>query len=289
MAEFLRTSGINHKLDEIIINAKEHLLILSPYVQVSDNLLSRLIEAGQNNIKINFVYGKKEKQVGMKKLERVPNLKLFFNSHLHAKLYSNESEMIITSLNLYEYSQTNNREMGVYFTNENSPKMFKEALLEAKSIIKSSISVLKTKESFAVKTIPYSVKSVLENLANTLNLNFPKQEFMLYEDKIVCDNLNGTNLSILIEPEVNYFRIAFRLTNKDWRINDKNYKVLRYQKKSLVEDSFPKDSVNWGGQMKRVKIDLNRVSHKDFFESSNSAISNTIKILENGLSLFQNF
>lgn len=287
MAEFLRTSGINHKLDEIIINAKEHLLILSPYVQVSDNILNRLLETVPNKIKINFVYGKKEKQVGMKKLERLTNLNLFFNENLHAKLYCNESEMIITSLNLYEYSQTNNREMGIYFTKENSPKLFNDALNEAKSIIKSSNSISKAQKVVEMKIIPYSIKEVLESLTTKLSSLFPSQEFKIYKDKIIGENFQNSNISILIEPNNEYFRIAFRLVNKDWRINDKHYKQLRYESKDLIESSFPIESVNWGGQMKRVKIDLNNRVHKEFFHSTNSSVQQTIDIIKTAIKLLK--
>ncbi len=287
MVEFLRTSGINHKLDEIIINAKEHLLILSPYVQVSDNILNRLLETIPNNIKINFVYGRKEKQTGMKKLERLTNLNLFFNENLHAKLYCNESEMIITSLNLYEYSQTNNREMGIYFTKQNNLKLFNDALNEAKSIIKSSNSISKAQKLVESKIIPYSVENILESLAIQLTSKFPNQEFKIDKSKLTSKNFQNSNLDILIEPHKDYYRIAFSLSNKDWRVTDKLYKELRYAKQELIEKAFPSESVNWGGQMKRVKIDLHLDRHKDFFTSTNSALQQTFDLIKIGLKVLK--
>ena len=44
------------------------------------------------------------------KLEYVQSV---FCKNLHAKCYLNESTCIISSLNLYEFSQVNNNEMGV--------------------------------------------------------------------------------------------------------------------------------------------------------------------------------
>ena len=39
--------------------------------------------------------------------------------------------MVITSLNLYEYSRTNNREMGILITQEKEPAAFADAVNEA--------------------------------------------------------------------------------------------------------------------------------------------------------------
>lgn len=46
--------------------------------------------------------------------------------------------MVITSLNLYDYSIKNNREMGVYIKRGEDQKPFNDALSEANSIIQSS-------------------------------------------------------------------------------------------------------------------------------------------------------
>ncbi len=42
-----------------------------------------------------------------------PNIQIRYERRLHAKYYSNESSAILTSMNLYTYSQDNNIEAGV--------------------------------------------------------------------------------------------------------------------------------------------------------------------------------
>ena len=54
--------------------------------------------------------------------------------------------MVITSLNLYDYSIKNNREMGVYFKRDENEKLFNDALTEAKSIIQSAFLEKKSLE-----------------------------------------------------------------------------------------------------------------------------------------------
>ena len=52
-----------------------------------------------------------------------------------------ESGCIITSLNLYEFSQVNNNEMGVYIDRDNDPVLYKETYDEALRIIRISEEV----------------------------------------------------------------------------------------------------------------------------------------------------
>lgn len=74
-------------------------------------------------------------------------MQLFFCENLHAKCYFNEEMMVITSLNLYEYSIKNNREMGVLIKKEKDPNLYRDAVKEVNSIIQDSIQDIK-KDSF---------------------------------------------------------------------------------------------------------------------------------------------
>ena len=61
---------------------------------------------------------------------------LKFNEDLHAKCYVNDDKMVITSLNLYEFSMANNKEMGVLI-DKNDPsdvQLYEEAFKEVEYI-----------------------------------------------------------------------------------------------------------------------------------------------------------
>jgi len=47
---------------------------------------------------------------------------------LHAKCYINENKAIISSMNLYDYSQTRNVEMGFLITKEGDPEAYKKMM-----------------------------------------------------------------------------------------------------------------------------------------------------------------
>ena len=64
-----------------------------------------------------------------------------FLQNLHAKCYLNESECIISSLNLYEFSQVNNNEMGISVRKYEDDEVFKDAYEEAQRIIRISEEV----------------------------------------------------------------------------------------------------------------------------------------------------
>ena len=139
MAEFLTTNGTTSSIESILRLAKKEIYLVSPFLQISDNNLDRLKEASENGIDINIIYGKEElKPSERSSLDKISKLKLYFYKHLHAKCYFNESQMVITSMNLYGYSEKNNKEMGVLINCIEDHKAFEDAKRETLSILRLS-------------------------------------------------------------------------------------------------------------------------------------------------------
>lgn len=114
MAEFLTTNGTSYNIENIIIDAKSKLILVSPYLQISKTFYERLKDASNKNVSIKIIYGKDElKPNERNSLAELKNVELYFFENLHAKCYFNETKMVITSMNMYEFSEKNNREMGV--------------------------------------------------------------------------------------------------------------------------------------------------------------------------------
>jgi hypothetical protein len=147
MAEFLTTSGTSYQLEQLIINANKKLVLISPYLQLSKTLYERLKDASKNNVQIKIVYGKDELKPNEKNsLAELENVSLFYFENLHAKCYLNESKMIITSMNMYEFSEKTNREMGVLIDRTKDAETYEKAVFEVKSILDSAESILLKKE-----------------------------------------------------------------------------------------------------------------------------------------------
>src|SRR5690554_4799089 len=151
MAKFLTTSGTSHHIENVMISAKKKLVLISPYLQISKTFFERLKDAANKNVEIKIIYGKSElKPNEQNSLAQLKNIELFYFENLHAKCYFNESEMVITSMNMYEFSEKNNREMGVFITKADDSELFQNAVEETLSIIRSSelINLSRTERTF---------------------------------------------------------------------------------------------------------------------------------------------
>lgn len=139
MAEFLTTFGTSYQIENIIIEAKSKLILVSPYLQLSKTFYERLKDASNRGVAIKIIFGKDElKPNERNSLAELKNVELFFFENLHAKCYFNESKMVITSMNMYEFSEKNNREMGVLIYQSTDKELFDKASSETLSIFQSS-------------------------------------------------------------------------------------------------------------------------------------------------------
>ncbi|OJV26202.1 MAG: hypothetical protein BGO32_01970 [Bacteroidetes bacterium 37-13] len=139
MAEFLTTNGTSYNIENIIIDAKSKLILVSPYLQISKTFYERLKDASNKNVSIKIIYGKDElKPNERNSLAELKNVELYFFENLHAKCYFNETKMVITSMNMYEFSEKNNREMGVLIDRNTDKDLFDKAVAETLSIIQSA-------------------------------------------------------------------------------------------------------------------------------------------------------
>ena len=121
MAKFLKGNELNAELSKVFENAKERLIIISPYIKLHHRFADILKDKIKNDkLEIIIVFGKNEKDISKSMAEedlnffkQFPNIHIRYEKRLHAKFYANETEQIITSMNLYDYSQDENIEVGI--------------------------------------------------------------------------------------------------------------------------------------------------------------------------------
>jgi len=139
MGKFLNTSATNYYLEELIKNATERLILISPYLRFNDRIKELLEDKNRLKMDVRLVYGKSKLQPEeISWLNELTFLRTSFCKNLHAKCYVNEESCIITSLNLYEFSQVNNNEMGVHISRNDDSDMYEDAFKEAQRIIRIS-------------------------------------------------------------------------------------------------------------------------------------------------------
>jgi phosphatidylserine/phosphatidylglycerophosphate/cardiolipin synthase-like enzyme len=155
MAKFLGTTATNYHLEELIKDARERLIIISPYLKFNERFKTLLEDKDRMKIDVRIIYGKSElapKEINW--LGSLESVRTSFRQNLHAKCYMNEQAVIITSMNLYEFSQLNNDEMGVYIVRDEEPELYKDVYDEVQRIIRSSQQVRLA--AAEVKEIPKS-------------------------------------------------------------------------------------------------------------------------------------
>jgi len=151
MAIFLDTQGVSYYLGKLIDNSTDKLYLISPYLQLNNQLKLSLEDRHKFSIDIVIIYGKVSEINPSESewLDSMRGIKLMFHKDLHAKCYFNEKEAIITSMNLYMFSQQNNVEMGIYVSKESDEELYSQIAKEVDKIKRGSehrtISVQKVK------------------------------------------------------------------------------------------------------------------------------------------------
>ena len=142
MAKFLNTSATNYFLEEMIKSASDRLILISPFLKLNDRMRELLADKNRLKIDVRIVYGKSELQPQeIEWLRGLTYIRTSFCKNLHAKCYMNEEMCIVTSLNLYEFSQVNNNEMGILIQRSEDGQLYKDAYEEAQRIIRISEEV----------------------------------------------------------------------------------------------------------------------------------------------------
>jgi phosphatidylserine/phosphatidylglycerophosphate/cardiolipin synthase-like enzyme len=152
MAKFLDTTGISYHLQQLINKANDKLILISPYLKINEKIKQSLEDKNRMKIDIRVVYGKNELQPEENNwLKSMSSIRSSFCKDLHAKSYLNENEAIITSMNLYEFSQVNNNEMGILIEKSKEPELYKDVYDEAQRLIRISDELIVTVEKAPIK------------------------------------------------------------------------------------------------------------------------------------------
>jgi phosphatidylserine/phosphatidylglycerophosphate/cardiolipin synthase-like enzyme len=153
MAEFLTTTGVSAELEKIVSGAQREIFIVSPYLKINQRMKDLLADADRLRRDIRVIYGKNELQPSEGQwLQDLREIKTYYRQNLHAKCYLNEQKAIVTSMNLYEFSQINNDEMGILISREADPALYDQVYGEVQRLLRAATSV---KLSVTVETIAH--------------------------------------------------------------------------------------------------------------------------------------
>jgi len=152
MPKFLNTTGVSYHLEELIKSTKDKLTLISPYLQLNERIKEHLNNLNIQKKDIRIIF--RENKLGIEESNWLGNqigIRTSNCKNLHAKCYMNEHEAIITSMNLYEFSQQNNNEMGIYISKDVDPELFADTAAEVERLLRISeeirVTVQKVKDS----------------------------------------------------------------------------------------------------------------------------------------------
>jgi|GEM_PF-1002527 len=115
-----QTLLVDHQIGSAVIDgiraARREVVIVSPYVQLWTNLDRELSNAKQRGLKLRLFYRTdSEKKLDKTRLTQLFN-ELIPVDLLHAKIYGFDDEYIVSSMNLYNFSQESSREIALRVT-----------------------------------------------------------------------------------------------------------------------------------------------------------------------------
>lgn len=156
MAEFLTTKQIAAHLEQIIVDARQQLFLVSPYIKADRQIRERLASQANSNseVRISVIYGKKE--LPAKEwdwLKDLPSVELRFRQDLHAKCYLNEQVALVTSMNLYDFSEVNNDEMGILVSAKDDRQLYNKVRDDVLRIAENSEVISKAATAKPTTTV----------------------------------------------------------------------------------------------------------------------------------------
>lgn len=281
MAKFLKGNALNAAIEEIFDNCEKQLLVVSPFIKLHSRFINALkAKKGLDKLEIKILFGKNEKDISksfniedFNFLKEFPNIEIRYNEHLHAKYYSDENQAVLSSMNLYDYSQNNNIEFGI-LTNANlinslagsitGDSLDDDALEYFQQVIKDSDLLYERKPNYESKyggiqkkyidsnIIKDELSERLEGEPKKKKAKFPTKESQKRVEAVKVGYCIKTGEEIEFNPEKPMSNKAFKMWNK---YGDKEYqeKYCHYSGElSNGDTSFAKPILrkNWKKAMK---------------------------------------
>ena len=176
MAKFLNTTGVSYHLEELIKTTKDRLILISPYLQFHKRVKDHLENLNIQKRDIRIIYRENKLQVEESNwLESQIGIRTSLCNSLHAKCYLNENEAIVTSMNLYSFSQQNNDEMGIHVTKENDADLYNDIYDEVQRLLTISEEI-----RVSVKKVDKEIEKQTEQTINNVqkNTDFSKSNLL---------------------------------------------------------------------------------------------------------------
>ena len=168
MIRILSTDALAAQIRDIISQAKDHVVLISPFLDEKSDIFNYLHDLRKKSYTVPIfiitrcpnqtLFSKDSHKKAIKKFCDIDRCYVHYCPDLHTKCYFNECDMVITSLNMLSSSEEHNFELGVHINKYDfDGKPFSDALLEVNKICKASIpkmNQINSEGKFIEQTMP---------------------------------------------------------------------------------------------------------------------------------------
>lgn len=279
MSKFLDTQSISSELMVLIKNAKDKIVLVSPYLKVNSQIQERLKTKSKIGTlsEISIIYGKSElKQTELDWMKDVDDIRIFEKNNLHAKCYLNEERAIICSMNLYDYSQQNNIEMGILITKEEDPDTYTDIIEEIANLKINGRRINLELDQFSIKKENPSLLNSEEPSLSPIQL-LRKNLFESYRTRISKSEytkpdsiLSDVSITYLITKDVIYWEdvketLSSKQLNRYGRaIMDVFYSTRDYEIGRIVDVHYQSNDQYYD----RIKFQNFETNYTNWFDTT---------------------
>ena len=173
MAKFLSTSATTYHLENLLQDTTEQLIIVTPTFKLNERVQELLAQRDSEQAATHILYQQNHLQPAeMHWLNTLNYLRTSFCKNLQAQCYLNDSEAIITSLQLHAIGQEQQNEMGVLIHRDTDAELYQETydevqrLLIISEAVRITVDMLSTaNKDFAIDTTKPDNNSFKSNAA----------------------------------------------------------------------------------------------------------------------------
>ena len=223
MAEIFTDRELKHQIETLISTSKKFLFIVSPYIEIGDDIKSAIKEIPKEVPK-TVIYRRNENREDKSGIDNdsrtflksMSNIEFVSVDNLHAKFFFNEEYALISTMNLTKSSEYN-FEIGVSIDRGDDIELYKEVLEYFAKILESDKSDI-TKER--VKNILPKLPFTIDIFGTKIKLNgktISSDEFKELQKN--CNVKHGfcircSNEKIDFDPLKPYCKDCFNVWNK---------------------------------------------------------------------------
>lgn len=267
MAKYLDTSQISSELMQLLKEAKEKIILVTYSLQVNKQIQERLKTKSKIGTlaEISLIFGNtKPKKEELEWMAEIDDLKVWQKNNLHAKCYINENKAIISSMNLYDYSQTTNVEMGILITKNENPEAYNSMMEDINDLkingdrikpwlIEDRPSVIENRPNKIVAKSQLSYlqqlkKIKLEEYRKSMSSKFKQKSKSILSDKVILEIVKISNISLIhlkriLKTDKKLNQLGKDILDEMQEINHGIYTIGEIVETRLQDDDFSYDQV----------------------------------------------